>query len=55
MGKTRDGAEGRGLARAVRSDQRDDLAGVHGERHGAEGLHAPVEHVDLRDLEQRHG
>src|SRR5439155_1418704 len=50
---TRDGAQRRGLARAVRSEQRDHTAFRHRERHSMEHRGRPVTRMDVLELEQR--
>jgi len=47
-----DGADGRRLARAVRSDDRHDLALVHGEADVVERGHAVVRRGDMAHLEE---
>ncbi len=41
----------RGLARPVRPDQRDELAGDDGERYAPEGEHAGIGMVEVEDAE----
>src|SRR4029077_11725816 len=48
-----DGAQRRGLAGTVASDERDDLALIDGERHSAQRAHPAVVHVDVDQLEKR--
>jgi hypothetical protein len=47
----RDGADQRGLAGAVRADDRDDRPLLHLERYAVERLGVAVEHVDVLDAE----
>ena len=49
-----DRVEGGRLARAVGTDERDDLALLDGQRHALEGVDVAVVGVDVVDLEQRH-
>src|SRR5919112_1558523 len=49
-----DGAQGGGLARAVGTDEGNDLPLVDGQRDAAQGLDVPVEAVDVVQLEEGH-
>src|SRR5437660_11625013 len=54
MAETGNGAQGCRLARAVRADQREDLARLSAEGDAAERLYASVEDVDARDVKEPH-
>jgi len=49
-----DRTQRRGLAGAIRADQRDDLALLDGERHALERMDPTVVDVEIGDLEERH-
>src|SRR5581483_12083718 len=51
--ETLDRPQRRRLPRAVRAEQRDDLALVHLQRDTAQRLDRPVERADVADLEDR--
>src|SRR5262249_30826246 len=42
----------RALARGVRADQSDNLAGTHGEIHAMQHLYRAVESIEVADLKQ---
>ena len=52
--KARDEVEDRGLARAVRADEPDDLARIDAQVEPAHGLQAAEALDEALDLEQRH-
>src|SRR6185437_16701626 len=47
-----DAVEKRRLARAVRADHADDLAGVHCERHAIDGLDCAVRFANIHDAQE---
>src|SRR5262249_48895943 len=51
--KAGDGLEQRAFARAVRTEERDDLAGAHRERDSAQRPHVAVRHLEVLHL--KHG
>src|SRR4051812_5567883 len=50
LGEAHDGAQGRGLADAVASEERDRLAAADLERHAAQDVQLAVVHVHVREL-----